>query len=116
MVQIATGNSSFFFNDTATTEIYTLSLHDALPISTISGNSFSRNPTGILTAAASTATITNNSFTTSRAEEHTTLHPALPYILCRNLAAEAGINGALVQSGTLSGNATWGQVSMPYVV
>src|SRR3712207_8814600 len=28
----------FFFNDTATTEIYTLSLHDALPIST--GNGF----------------------------------------------------------------------------
>src|SRR2546430_8894543 len=26
--------NSFFFNDTATTEIYTLSLHDALPIST----------------------------------------------------------------------------------
>src|ERR1041385_9388092 len=26
----------FFFNDTATTEIYTLSLHDALPISCIS--------------------------------------------------------------------------------
>src|SRR3712207_9584022 len=25
--------SAFFFNDTATTEIYTLSLHDALPIS-----------------------------------------------------------------------------------
>src|SRR2546426_6996508 len=25
----------FFFNDTATTEIYTLSLHDALPISTL---------------------------------------------------------------------------------
>src|SRR2546426_5696358 len=31
--------SFFFFNDTATTEIYTLSLHDALPIS---GNSFCR--------------------------------------------------------------------------
>src|SRR5256885_12986572 len=27
----------FFFNDTATTEIYTLSLHDALPISSASG-------------------------------------------------------------------------------
>src|SRR2546430_6146203 len=27
----------FFFNDTATTEIYTLSLHDALPISTTLG-------------------------------------------------------------------------------
>src|SRR5689334_12611883 len=26
------GSSLFFFNDTATTEIYTLSLHDALPI------------------------------------------------------------------------------------
>src|SRR5216683_3281921 len=26
------GTSFFFFNDTATTEIYTLSLHDALPI------------------------------------------------------------------------------------
>ena len=28
--------SVFFFNDTATTEIYTLSLHDALPISRVS--------------------------------------------------------------------------------
>src|SRR2546426_11114661 len=27
----------FFFNDTATTEIYTLSLHDALPISCVVG-------------------------------------------------------------------------------
>src|SRR6266436_9259378 len=27
----------FFFNDTATTEIYTLSLHDALPILTAAG-------------------------------------------------------------------------------
>src|SRR2546428_9344274 len=27
--------SFFFFNDTATTEIYTLSLHDALPISEV---------------------------------------------------------------------------------
>src|SRR2546430_10102173 len=29
----------FFFNDTATTEIYTLSLHDALPILTRHGHS-----------------------------------------------------------------------------
>src|SRR3712207_8437365 len=28
-------SSFFFFNDTATTEIYTLSLHDALPISVL---------------------------------------------------------------------------------
>src|SRR3712207_7117616 len=32
----------FFFNDTATTEIYTLSLHDALPIS---GPAAARRPT-----------------------------------------------------------------------
>src|SRR5256885_8272695 len=32
-------SSFFFFNDTATTEIYTLSLHDALPISPITPQS-----------------------------------------------------------------------------
>src|SRR3712207_8547445 len=30
----------FFFNDTATTEIYTLSLHDALPIFLATGDNF----------------------------------------------------------------------------
>src|ERR671924_2135927 len=33
MIELALVKSFFFFNDTATTEIYTLSLHDALPIS-----------------------------------------------------------------------------------
>src|SRR2546422_6428829 len=33
----------FFFNDTATTEIYTLSLHDALPICVADANAFPRN-------------------------------------------------------------------------
>src|SRR2546427_5943765 len=32
MLSIPVSFSFFFFNDTATTEIYTLSLHDALPI------------------------------------------------------------------------------------
>src|SRR2546422_9068183 len=32
MIQRALYSLRFFFNDTATTEIYTLSLHDALPI------------------------------------------------------------------------------------
>src|SRR2546430_8558898 len=32
-VRISDRSAFFFFNDTATTEIYTLSLHDALPIS-----------------------------------------------------------------------------------
>src|SRR5258706_10783498 len=34
----------FFFNDTATTEIYTLSLHDALPIWRCSGSACSTRP------------------------------------------------------------------------
>src|SRR5438309_10289528 len=38
----------FFFNDTATTEIYTLSLHDALPI-------FSEGVVGSILAAVGTA-------------------------------------------------------------
>src|SRR3989441_12461629 len=32
----------FFFNDTATTEIYTLSLHDALPICVLAAAEFER--------------------------------------------------------------------------
>src|SRR2546430_12027017 len=32
MTRMSTNESFFFFNDTATTEIYPLSLHDALPI------------------------------------------------------------------------------------
>src|SRR5216683_8291201 len=37
MKEWLTFNSFFFFNDPATTEIYTLSLHDALPISPPAG-------------------------------------------------------------------------------
>src|SRR3990167_10420965 len=36
----------FFFNDTATTEIYTLSLHDALPICRPNSQSHSAIPEG----------------------------------------------------------------------
>src|SRR2546426_6938923 len=45
-------NRFFFFNDTATTEIYTLSLHDALPIS-VSG----RPTSAAWAATASTGAI-----------------------------------------------------------
>src|SRR2546427_5100317 len=38
----------FFFNDTATTEIYTLSLHDALPISDLLENASKEEETEIL--------------------------------------------------------------------
>src|SRR6266550_6795838 len=45
----------FFFNDTATTEIYTLSLHDALPISALSRPAISpRTPSVTPSVATST--------------------------------------------------------------
>src|SRR5256885_11935430 len=51
--------SIFFFNDTATTEIYTLSLHDALPIS------YAATATTTMTVQVSiTATCTINSAST----------------------------------------------------
>src|SRR3989337_597612 len=48
--ELPAGVYFFFFNDTATTEIYTLSLHDALPIST-----GSRRSTGFLTRRGATS-------------------------------------------------------------
>src|SRR6266511_598257 len=54
----------FFFNDTATTEIYTLSLHDALPIrpTPVTARSWpapTRNPPGTFTLALRTASATS---------------------------------------------------------
>src|SRR5256885_17154408 len=49
----------FFFNDTATTEIYTLSLHDALPISydsraeAVGARTLARRPTEVWTCQQS---------------------------------------------------------------
>src|SRR2546422_10944252 len=43
----------FFFNDTATTEIYTLSLHDALPISPRGGNAAPRGQPLVLRGSQS---------------------------------------------------------------
>ena len=45
----------FFFNDTATTEIYTLSLHDALPIYTSSAQVLASNTSSSKVLAADTS-------------------------------------------------------------
>src|SRR5256885_5218930 len=42
----------FFFNDTATTEIYTLPLHDALPISVASSSDSNWYSSSVLASAA----------------------------------------------------------------
>src|SRR6266550_4134348 len=47
----------FFFNDTATTEIYTLSLHDALPICTVGG--LAGTSTGTITDSTASGAVTS---------------------------------------------------------
>src|SRR3712207_8748838 len=53
MVTTAYHYDCFVFNDTATTEIYTLSLHDALPILNHAGNAATKDVTGCDVVSAS---------------------------------------------------------------
>src|SRR3989442_5212377 len=74
----------FFFNDTATTEIYTLSLHDALPIS---GDAVPLKP---LSEAVSEAYIQalvhkHPACLPIRSEEHTSELQSRPHLVCRLL-------------------------------
>src|SRR2546430_10072443 len=78
----------FFFNDTATTEIYTLSLHDALPISSSqassqaekedSGGSRDHRPSHEFEIR----TLSNSN---SRSEEHTSELQSQSNLVCRLL-------------------------------
>src|SRR3712207_9541466 len=83
----------FFFNDTATTEIYTLSLHDALPIS--SGRP--RKPSAIISVTPASACVSGLVRTKRskrptacrhvprRSEEHTSELQSRQYLVCRLL-------------------------------
>src|SRR5438477_9794987 len=83
----------FFFNDTATTEIYTLSLHDALPISPPPAPSTAaasdEKPRGPREAASSRIELSTVSRTTSssvaRSEEHTSELQSHVNLVCRLL-------------------------------
>src|SRR3712207_8968252 len=95
----------FFFNDTATTEIYTLSLHDALPISNVwSKRQALGTSCAACTKSASSRPIwesgrsssarwrafTTKSATTPvarllRSEEHTSELQSRQYLVCRLL-------------------------------
>src|SRR2546428_3073454 len=70
--------SFFFFNDTATTEIYTLSLHDALPISL-------REPRHRLLGPAHARVCTRGDHTSARSEEHTSELQSRSDLVCRLL-------------------------------
>src|SRR6266581_2529584 len=66
---------AFFFNDTATTEIYTLSLHDALPICT--ARRAGADATVVARAPGATALY--------RSEEHTSELQSPVHLVCRLL-------------------------------
>src|SRR3712207_8832066 len=86
----------FFFNDTATTEIYTLSLHDALPIfpganpapiiagaSRSAARSFALRLRGFARSSASDALA--GFPVIGRSEEHTSELQSRQYLVCRLL-------------------------------
>src|SRR3989442_11697814 len=68
----------FFFNDTATTEIYTLSLHDALPICALADHL-------ALVFRDQTLTPVQYLAAASRSEEHTSELQSRPHLVCRLL-------------------------------
>src|SRR3712207_8709610 len=101
----------FFFNDTATTEIYTLSLHDALPISRCPRSDRRRarstqllRMTSVLAARVdqktTTATMarematppTRSSAAAVRSEEHTSELQSRQYLVCRLLLEKKKTN------------------------
>src|SRR5438876_3772745 len=71
----------FFFNDTATTEIYTLSLHDALPIC-LDQQQIPRHRIEQLTHRRLTRPCTGGS---ARSEEHTSELQSPVHLVCRLL-------------------------------
>src|SRR2546425_12880140 len=86
--------SFFFFNDTATTEIYTLSLHDALPIfqnfEDKASEGLTQDSFNLLTSVYVGWKITKPEeffpkFAGGRSEEHTSELQSLAYLVCRLL-------------------------------
>src|SRR2546422_11666277 len=77
----------FFFNDTATTEIYTLSLHDALPISPTMGTIIGLKAfaVAIIGGLDSAGGILIAGFLYGRSEEHTSELQSRLHLVCRLL-------------------------------
>src|SRR3712207_7875940 len=91
----------FFFNDTATTEIYTLSLHDALPISRELGSEYAHVRECAVEALSAMGPAAEPALTelilaladwhagvcqaAARSEEHTSELQSRQYLVCRLL-------------------------------
>src|SRR2546430_6246356 len=76
----------FFFNDTATTEIYTLSLHDALPISTGAESVWTAR------GQCSARRLGIDSGAATRSEEHTSELQSQSNLVCRLLLEKKKMN------------------------
>src|SRR2546430_10292938 len=105
----------FFFNDTATTEIYTLSLHDALPISADNGQHETpthdrhHSPGSSCDVNTSDARIVrrseivrrllliNKSMKRVRSEEHTSELQSQSNLVCRLLLEKKKYKDATIQ-------------------
>src|SRR5260370_42654151 len=79
----------FFFNDTATTEIYTLSLHDALPILLIGGEFLRR---GAMTHVHEPNKASHGMGQLMRSEEHTSELQSHLNLVCRLLLEKKKTN------------------------
>src|SRR2546425_8864828 len=91
--------SFFFFNDTATTEIYTLSLHDALPISLRSPIPQQADEDGLLHMEPVLGLVQHDRLRDQaenrlhvRSEEHTSELQSLAYLVCRLLLEKKKIS------------------------
>src|SRR2546430_8902923 len=73
----------FFFNDTATTEIYTLSLHDALPIFKLTSSGSGRRKRRYSSSRARARAWRSSS--AGRSEEHTSELQSQSNLVCRLL-------------------------------
>src|SRR2546422_5561565 len=86
----------FFFNDTATTEIYTLSLHDALPISIRRTSSTEASSSWAAARCASRTSPVRSSSSApgKRSEEHTSELQSRLHLVCRLLLEKKNYNAA----------------------
>src|SRR5438270_6551122 len=82
----------FFFNDTATTEIYTLSLHDALPISR---QPDLREPATSVHLVAASLSASYRPGVRMRSEEHTSELQSQSNLVCRLLLEKKNTPGKL---------------------
>src|SRR3712207_8203994 len=99
----------FFFNDTATTEIYTLSLHDALPICVAFSqpekvalwHNFCTAALRLLSTSTSSPRSPDCGSAWKRSEEHTSELQSRQYLVCRLLLEKKTEESSLSPSHSL---------------